>query len=485
LPSEERCTPEVCAAPLACVADQCRTSCGGDDDCREGTCSSGTCVEPVGGADAGGGVDGGGVDAGVLVDTGPQTDAGVTCDTSGWPADQALLDGLFSDTLTGPAGLRAIRSTTLGPFPTPTEGGVAVAGQIAVAARLDTGVGHAWVLWLEGTTRATHLMTLPLDRPELAMDADLGGGAIVDVRSFDLHTDRNAFVGVITSRSDAGVVGVHLVDEDATQLVTSASMFQSAHPSDTVLGRAIVTGGLSAFAGSTAVPVRYVVGDGSVARSIGRDGTLEDTVFPSAVGFLDGAGAAGEIYVFGDTTYGAGIWNLHGGPTSTRMITTSISGPPTVATLASDPTVAFVAWPDGHAVSLTHYDCTANCTSVASASTPPEATLFARRAALATLGSGVALVTLYTDASDQSPTLRVEHGDARRAGRAFADGDRARRGSADRRRARLDRRDRPARRGSRDRRAPPRHGRDARPCVAGRRLRLRDVMRPMLDASSN
>ena len=58
----------MCPAPLACVADQCRTACAGPGDCLAGRCESASCVEPIAGTDAGPGEDAGDVDAAQVQD---------------------------------------------------------------------------------------------------------------------------------------------------------------------------------------------------------------------------------------------------------------------------------------------------------------------------------------------------------------------------------------------------------------------------------
>lgn len=52
LDQENHCDTAVCPAPLACVVDQCETSCTLDTDCISGPCVGGTCAEPVRGAPA-------------------------------------------------------------------------------------------------------------------------------------------------------------------------------------------------------------------------------------------------------------------------------------------------------------------------------------------------------------------------------------------------------------------------------------------------
>lgn len=400
LAPEERCTPAVCAPPLACIEGQCRTSCEVDTECRTGACTAGSCVEPVAS------------DADASIDADTDAGASIQCDTSGWPADQALLDGLFAAALTGPAGLRALTPVDLGPFATPTDAGAPLPGQVAIAAHADGASGRGWVAWIEGAALTPRFIEVPLDDPGAHVLLDLDGGSIGAARTLDLGVDGSSFVGVVARTPPGGAASfAWIIDEDATSRLTGVAA-PAAFAADGVFGRAAVTGGLSPFGGAASLGVRFVVPSGDVLRLLER-AAVPGASYPTSEppGFVDGAGSLGELYALRDPIdTSIALWDVSDGYTdSITPVAATSDGPPGVAVIGSDPITAILAYPTTRTITRHVVVCGGGCSIVGPALVGTAESVAARRVALATLGSGVVMVGAFSDGSGAGTYLRMWH----------------------------------------------------------------------------
>ncbi|MDQ3034015.1 MAG: hypothetical protein M3Y87_16490 [Myxococcota bacterium] len=426
-----------CRGALRCAAGECRTECTSDEQCAGERCelSSGTCIDVPSGQDGGPPSlpDGGSPDCTPApMVCGDRVVQG--CET---PERTRLLRAILGHDR---GELAPLAAHTFGATARPTEDGVVVPPQIAIAGSATGATpGHGVVAWIDGAAggeqRTLALRRFPLD--DLAAAADPGLPEISGVRSVALGEDGPMVRGWALSTPPAvgGGLSAHVLEIPGTDRPSVRSLSAGSPPSDG-RGRLAVAGGRSAMLASDhpffyvnredpPVGTSLILGATDTALSV-ETYRVVTTDALSAAPYLDVAGSPGRIVVAREpgTTGAIGVWHI-GRTDPTEPIggieivggidASDVQGPPSVAPADDEGVEHVIAFPHRTAagrgeVRFQRISCPqfVDCSAAAelasvtvSSSAPPE------RVALARIRSGYAYATLQPVARDGSTVVEL------------------------------------------------------------------------------